>query len=256
MEPPYRVIYDEQCEICQAGVSWLKLLDRRKQTACFPIDPDILPRIHPNLMIDSCLKELHVVTPDGAIVTGADAVATLARLFPQTRIVGSVALFPVLRSISRALYRIVARNRYALSKCRGGACRVSRPADVQKRSTSRAFWSCYTAATLLRAPLSLATAAHDVCVRIQRYFLTFRKRIDLLDGRLQLRFLGGIPCDVVPLVFGEQFWTVIYDGAIIDPGSPKMRRSLARHLRALPKGEIQTVVATHHHENTSAISTG
>src|SRR5262249_30945713 len=168
MKPVYRVIYDEQCEVCQAGVSWLKLLDREKRTACFPIDPDILPRIHPRLMIDACLKELHVVTPDGVIVTGADAVATLARLFPQTRIIGSAALSPGLQSISRALYRLVARNRYALSKCRGGACRVSRPADVQRRSTSRAFWSCYTAATLLRAPLSIATAAHDVYSRIQR----------------------------------------------------------------------------------------
>jgi len=72
--------------------------------------------------------------------------------------------------------------------------------------------------------------------------------MDLLDGRLRLLFLGGIPCDVVPLVFGEQFWTVIYDGVAIDPGSPKMRRSLRRHLRNLPPNEIRTVVATHHHE--------
>src|SRR5437762_4550360 len=61
-------------------------------------------------------------------------------------------------------------------------------------------------------------------------FRSYRKRMDLLDGRLRLLFLGGMPCDVVPLIFGEQFWTVIYDGVAIDPGSPKMRRSLQRHL--------------------------
>src|SRR4029078_9005409 len=88
----------------------------------------------------------------------------------------------------------------------------------------------------------------DALERIKRYFLTFRKRVDLLDGRLRVLFLGGIPCDVVPLLFGESFWSVIYDGVAIDPGSPKMRRSLRRHIRNLPRNEIRTVVATHHHE--------
>jgi glyoxylase-like metal-dependent hydrolase (beta-lactamase superfamily II)/predicted DCC family thiol-disulfide oxidoreductase YuxK len=244
----YRVIYDEQCEICQTGVAWLKLLDRQGCIICYPIDADLLCRIHPDLSVDACLKELHVVTPDGAIVAGADAVALLARLFPQTWLIGMTASLPVLRVISRRLYSLVARNRYALSKCRGGACRVARPADVRKHSTFRAFWSCYVCALLLRLPLSIGIAARDAVVRIARYFMTFRKRIDLLDGRLKFLFIGGIPCDVVPLIFGEQFWTVIYDGVVVDPGSPKMRRSLLRHLRRLAPDQIQAVVATHHHE--------
>ena len=52
----------------------------------------------------------------------------------------------------------------------------------------------------------------------------------------------------VPLLFGEKFWTVIYDGVAVDPGSPKMLRSLRRHLCSLPPDTIRTVVATHHHE--------
>jgi glyoxylase-like metal-dependent hydrolase (beta-lactamase superfamily II) len=35
---------------------------------------------------------------------------------------------------------------------------------------------------------------------------------------------------------------------IVDPGSPKMRGSLERHLRRIPAGEIQSIVATHAHE--------
>jgi len=53
--------------------------------------------------------------------------------------------------------------------------------------------------------------------------------------------------NTVPLLFGELFTTVLYDGAAIDPGSPKMRRSLARHLRQV-KPKIKKVVATHAHE--------
>ena len=119
---------------------------------------------------------------------------------------------------------------------------------VVRRSGLAAFWSCYSVGLLIRLPLSITIALRDAADRLRRYVFTFRKRIDLLDGRLRLLFLGGIPCDVVPLVFGEQFWTVIYDGVAIDPGSPKMRRSLRQHLQNLLQGEIRTVVATHHHE--------
>jgi predicted DCC family thiol-disulfide oxidoreductase YuxK len=33
----YRVLYDGQCEICQACVSWLKTIDRENKTVCLPI---------------------------------------------------------------------------------------------------------------------------------------------------------------------------------------------------------------------------
>jgi hypothetical protein len=60
-------IYDEQCEICQAFVSWLKLLDRTGKVAALPILPDLLAGIHPGLELDACLRELHVVTPQGVV---------------------------------------------------------------------------------------------------------------------------------------------------------------------------------------------
>ena len=247
-EDRYHVIYDEQCEVCQAGVSWLKVLDHDKRIIAHPIDPDTIQRIHPDLKIESCLRELHVVTPDNQVVVGADAVILLAKLFPETRVIGAITGAPGMRDISKILYRLVALNRYALSKCRGGACRVVRPEVVVKRSGMGAFWSCYSIGMLIRLPLSITTAVRDCIDRIKRYRFTFRKRIDLLDGRLRLLFLGGIPCDVVPLVFGEAFWTLVYDGIAIDPGSPKMMRSLNRHLDKLPANEIQAIVATHHHE--------
>ena len=244
----YQVIYDEQCEVCQAGVSWLKVLDHGRRIVIHPIDPNTISKIHPDLNVEACSRELHVLTPEGKIVVGADAVILLARLFPETRLIGIITGAPGMRAISRILYRFVALNRYALSKCRGGACHVVSRDVLIKRSGLGAFWSCYSIGMVMRLPLSITTALRDAAERIKRYVFTFRRRIDLLDGRLQLLFLGGIPCDVVPLVFGEQFWTVIYDGAAIDPGSPKMLSSLRRHLRNLPPDEIRSVVATHHHE--------
>src|SRR5262249_61706360 len=101
---------------------------------------------------------------------------------------------PGMRAVSRMLYRLVALNRYALSKCRGGACRVSKPGSVIKRSGLAAFWSCYTLGMLIRLPLSITTAFRDAAARVRAYCSTFRKRVGLIDGRLRLLVLVGVPC--------------------------------------------------------------
>ena len=76
---------------------------------------------------------------------------------------------------------------------------------------------------------------------------TYHQRLDLLDGKLTILFLNGMLPNTVPLLFGELFTTLLYDGVAVDPGSPKMRRSLSRHLRRL-KPKITKIVATHAHE--------
>jgi hypothetical protein len=76
---------------------------------------------------------------------------------------------------------------------------------------------------------------------------TYHKRLDLLNGRLTILFLNGALPNTVPLLFGELFIAVVYDGIAIDPGSPRMRASLAQHLRRV-NTKISKIVATHAHE--------
>src|SRR6202034_1177076 len=80
----YRVLYDGQCEICQACVAWLKALDDKNKSNSLAISADILSTIVHRLGLDECLRQLHVVTPEGCIYVGWDAVSCLARLFPST----------------------------------------------------------------------------------------------------------------------------------------------------------------------------
>jgi glyoxylase-like metal-dependent hydrolase (beta-lactamase superfamily II)/predicted DCC family thiol-disulfide oxidoreductase YuxK len=243
----YRVLYDGQCEICQACVSWLNALDRQNETISLPISAEVLPTVDSRLRCDECLRQLHVLTPDGEIVAGWDAVACLARLFPSTWLIGVLGrLFPF-RSAGRLLYGFVAKNRYALSKCRGGACRVAKPEAVRQQARLGAFWSCYTLGFFIRVPLVLWAGIKAAGQRTSVFARTYHERLDLLNGKLTILFLNGILPNTVPLLFGELFTTVLYDGIAIDPGSPKMRRSLARHLRQL-KAKITKVVATHAHE--------
>jgi hydroxyacylglutathione hydrolase len=243
----YRVLYDGQCEICQSSVSWLRTLDRENKAICLPISAEVLSAVDPRLQMDECLRQLHVVTPEGEIQEGWDAVACLARLFPSTWLIGVLGQRFPFRNAGRLLYGFVAKNRYSLSKCRGGACRVAKPEAVRRQARLGAFWSCYTLGFFIRLPLVLWAGIKAAIQRATIFVRTYDNRVDLLDGKLAILFLNGMLPNTVPLFFGELFTAIIYDGIAIDPGSPKMRRSLARHLRQV-KLKITKVVATHAHE--------
>jgi hydroxyacylglutathione hydrolase len=243
----YRVLYDGQCEICQACVSWLKALDREKRTVCLPISADVLASVDSRLRMEDCLRQLHVVTPEGELLVGWDAVANLARLFRPTWLIGALGVRFPFRNVGRLLYGFVARNRYSLSKCRGGACSVAKPNIVRRQARLGAFWSCYTLGFFVRLPLVMWSGIASAAQRTSVFVRTYHQRLDLLDGRLTILFLNGMLPNTVPLLFGELFTAVLYDGVSVDPGSPKMRRSLSRHLRRL-RPKITKIVATHAHE--------
>lgn len=100
---------------------------------------------------------------------------------------------------------------------------------------------------LIRLPLSLAIAGRDQVRFTRDYLRTFRRRVTVLDGRLEVWFIGGVASDLVPLGFGERFCGIWYRGALVDPGSPRMRRSFARHLGRRGHA-VRAVTATHAHE--------
>ena len=239
----HRLLYDGQCEICQACVSWLRTIDRQNKTVCLPLSAELLPTVDSRLQMDECLRQLHGVTPKGEIHVGWDAVACLACLFPSTWLIGALGQRFPFRHAGRRVYEFVARNhRYTLSKCRGGACRVAKPETVRRQAKLGAFWSCYTLGFFIRLPLVLWAGIKAGAQRTSIFTRTYHKRIDLLDGKLTILFLNGMLPNTVPLLFGELFTAIIFDGIAIDPGSPKMRRSLARHLRQMKQKSRNSAV--------------
>ena len=95
----YKVLYDGQCEICQACVAWLKTLDRENKTLPLAISPEVLSTVDSRLRLEECLRQLHVVTPEGEMLVGWDAVASLARLFPATWLIGTLGQWFLFRNI-------------------------------------------------------------------------------------------------------------------------------------------------------------
>ena len=109
-ETNWRLWYDDQCEVCQAGVAWLRWLNRRQRCGVVAIplssvlasDPDAAP---PDVPMEDLLRNLHVAAPSGQVFVGAPAVAALARLFPLTWFAGWLASVPGVSAVAGWFYR-------------------------------------------------------------------------------------------------------------------------------------------------------
>jgi len=62
------------------------------------------------------LEQVHLITPEGKVYRGAEAVGVLAGLFPESRYFGRIILLPGIRDLARVVYRFVARHRFRLSR--------------------------------------------------------------------------------------------------------------------------------------------
>ena len=251
-EKNWRLWYDDQCEVCQAGVAWLRWLNRRQRCGVVAIplssvlagDPDAAP---PEVPVEDLLRHLPVAAPSGQVSVGAPAVAALARLFPLTWFVGWLASVPGVSAVAGWFYRWVAANRYSLSRCRGGVCRSVDQNLVRQEAPWRAFQICRLLGWGIVAPLSALLYIRRLGFQLVSWWRTRNGVVTLLGGRLSIYFLRGGISWTVSLLFGELFTMIRYRSLLVDPGGTRMRSCVARHLEEV-KHEIRYVVATHAHE--------
>jgi glyoxylase-like metal-dependent hydrolase (beta-lactamase superfamily II)/predicted DCC family thiol-disulfide oxidoreductase YuxK len=252
---PWRLWYDDQCEVCQAGVAWLRWLDGgRGRVEAIPLsaclDGGSEAEAGPaGVDADALLRHLHARAPDGRVFVAADAVAGLARLFRPTAALGWLATRPGAARVAAWGYDWIARHRYSLSRCRGGACRAARVDLVRERASWRTFQACRVAGWAAVTPLALAGYGRRLAGQAAAWWQTRGRTARLLDGRLAIHFLGGGVSALVPLLFGERFTMIRYGALLVDPGGSRMARSVARHLRRRdPAAPIAWVAPTHAHE--------
>jgi len=114
------VLYDADCGFC---TRWAWRLMYFAGPRGFHLAPLQAPWVRPalNLSSNELLEELRVLTAQGEVYGGADAILHLAEQIPWARPLAWLARAPGVRSALRAAYRWVARHRHALSK----ACAVN-----------------------------------------------------------------------------------------------------------------------------------
>ncbi len=114
------LIYDDNCNICNLGVKKVKELDKTKLIKLAPLsDPQVPAKIKLPTK-EEMQKQMYLISPDGEIFKGADAVARLLTIFPESKILGLIISFPMFRPLARLIYAFVAKNRMKLSKIISG----------------------------------------------------------------------------------------------------------------------------------------
>lgn len=77
--PPYLLLYDRDCGICSAVSRWIRAIDWRGRIRLQSIQSSrsVLVGIPEERMLDA----FHIVSPDGRVTTGGDAVPILIGAF-------------------------------------------------------------------------------------------------------------------------------------------------------------------------------
>lgn len=116
------LIYDAECPVCRASALWL--MRRALMTGGLEILPCRAGERQvrfPQITDAACMRAMHLVLPDGRVVTGADAVPELLRRVRGFRYVAGLFELPGVRPVARHLYAWIARNRMRLT------CDLRRP---------------------------------------------------------------------------------------------------------------------------------
>ncbi len=110
----HAILYDGHCRFCTAGARKLALLMRRGSVELVDFQqPGALDRF-PGISYEACMERMYLVTPDGRVFGGAEAIAQALATLPG---VGRLALLyyvPGIRQLLDRLYRLIAANRYRI----------------------------------------------------------------------------------------------------------------------------------------------
>ncbi|MGN6555429.1 MAG: thiol-disulfide oxidoreductase DCC family protein [Verrucomicrobiota bacterium] len=123
-----RVCYDRDCPVCRKWAGRFTGVLERNGFAVVPLQaPEI--RAYLRLPEAELLQEMRVITADGKVIGGANALVFLAAKIPALRPFNWLAKLPGVSALLCAAYRWFARNR----TCDGEVCRLPSVEKVLRR---------------------------------------------------------------------------------------------------------------------------
>src|SRR4051812_40217401 len=108
----YVALFDGHCVFCTSQAERLGRIARpgALELRSFP-DPGALDRF-PGLTHEACMEAMHLVTPDGRVFVGAEAIVRALETRPALGVLAKVYYVPGLRQLANLGYALVARYRY------------------------------------------------------------------------------------------------------------------------------------------------
>ena len=111
------ILYDGDCSLCRNGVARVEKLFTRRGFDFAPLQAPWV-RLKFGLSKEDLLSEMRVLTADGKIFGGADAVIELARQVWWAWPLYAFSKLPGAKELLRVGYRRIAQRRH----CQAGAC--------------------------------------------------------------------------------------------------------------------------------------
>ncbi len=113
------MLHDGACALCRAEVAHYRALDANQEIVFVDAsDQDALTAASPVISVgqDDALARLHVLTPEGEVVTGARAFVAVWRVLPGWRHLAPLASLPGVIHLLEELYRLSLHVRPPLAR--------------------------------------------------------------------------------------------------------------------------------------------
>ncbi len=128
------VLYDDECPLCTFQMKVLTWLDWLNVAALVPLSSESAREVAPQLDRETLRAEMHGITAGGAIHRGARCIRFLALRMPLLVPLGLLLWVPGVIWIAEHAYRLIANNRYVLSRVFGckDACAIMPKRDREQ----------------------------------------------------------------------------------------------------------------------------
>lgn len=111
-DPPYFLLYDGECRLCVGFANEVRRRDRRGRMELVPFEDPRIPSIVPGMSGETLRNSFHLVSPDGRVVSGANAMPDLLSLLPGWKPAGwLLRRLPGAPWLSERLYAWIAAPR-------------------------------------------------------------------------------------------------------------------------------------------------
>lgn len=105
-KPKTHIYYDGRCPMCTALMGAIEGSRRGAEFELHDMHASAMP-----FPKEAVGREIHVVGADGRVRKGADGIMEIVGRYPRWRLLAAAGRMPLIRTLLRAGYRVVARNR-------------------------------------------------------------------------------------------------------------------------------------------------
>ncbi|HEY9865591.1 MAG TPA: DCC1-like thiol-disulfide oxidoreductase family protein [Candidatus Obscuribacterales bacterium] len=118
------ILYDGLCPLCIRSMTVLCYFDWFQRLIYTPVEEQwaSIQKTYPDLSLDACLAEMHLILPDGSVRKGFFAFREIIRYLPPLWPLLAILYFPGSDILGPKIYGFVASRRKRLTRCSFDSC--------------------------------------------------------------------------------------------------------------------------------------